>query len=105
MASCSAVVGGELCRLLQRPLLGLNIFVIGNQLPVDVLHLVDGVENLLAECGVGDAPVVLGFNDEAAIDPRPKAVQQMLRQSRLKGGLQKRAVDIESVVRCNAANY
>ena len=65
--------------MLQRALLRLHVLIIGDQLPIDVLDLVDGVENLLAEGGVGDAAVVLGFEDEAAIDPRTKAIQQMLR--------------------------
>ena len=75
-----AVVRGELRRLLQRSLLGLHVFIVGDQLPVDVLDLIDGVEDLLAEGGVGDAPVVFGVDDEAAIDARPKAIEQVLRQ-------------------------
>ena len=67
-----AVVFGELGGLRESALLGLLVLIGADQAPVDVLDLVDGVEQLLAEGGVGDAAIVFGLQDEAALMPVPK---------------------------------
>ena len=72
--------------------LGLLILVGRDETPVDVFHLIDGVEKLLAEGGVGDAAVVLGLQDEAAVHAGAEALQQVLRGLRPEAGGQGRAV-------------
>ncbi len=42
--------------------------------------------------------VVLGFEDEAAIDPRAKTVKKVLGHRRRKAGLQIRTVRVEDTV-------
>ncbi len=80
-----AIVRSQARGLLQSALLRLHIFVVAHQHPVNVLDLVNGVKNLQTKRRIGDAPVVLGFENEAAVDARTKAIQQMLGQRRAKG--------------------
>ena len=81
-----AVVAGQLGALRQGALLGLHILIGLHQPPIDGLHLIDGVENLLAEGGIGDAAIVARLIDVALVDPDAGALQQVLGNRGLESG-------------------
>jgi len=95
-----AVVRGQLAALVERPLLGLDVFIGVHQPPVNVLNLVDGVENLLAEGGVGDAAVVDRLVNKALVDPDAGSLKQVLGQLGLEVGVVLRAETCGRVGRC-----
>ena len=84
ISNCLRLSASQLAALLQSALLGLHVLVGLHQPPVDGLHLVDGVENLLAEGRVGDAAVVERLIDEALVDPDARALQEVLGNGALK---------------------
>ena len=73
-----AIVRGERGGLVEGALFGLLVFVGADQGPVDGFDLGDGVDDLLAEGGVGDAAVVDGFEDEALVELGTEALEQVL---------------------------
>jgi len=92
------VVSLEARGLIESALFGLHVLIGADEAPIDVLHLVDGVEELLAEDGVGDTAVVLRLDNEAAVDAGAKALQKMLGEGEVEGGLQLRAEKTKKTV-------
>ncbi len=80
ISSCFRLSAANLVALLQRAFLGLHIFVGLYQSPIDGLHLVDRVEDLLPESGVGDAAIIERLVHEALVDPDTCTLQQVLRK-------------------------
>ena len=96
------VVFFEAGGLVEGVLPGLDVLIGADQAPVDVLYLVDGVEKLLAEDGVGNAAVVFRLDDEAAVDAGAKALQQMLGEREIEGGGEGRAEEGKRIVGCGS---
>ena len=84
--------------LIESALFGLDIFICADQAPVDVLHLIDGVEKLLAEYGVGDTAIVPRLDDEAAVDAGAKPLQKMLGKGEIEAGRKLRAEKTKQTV-------
>ncbi len=73
-----AIFDCHLAALLERALLGLHVLIRVHQTPVNVLYLVDGVKNLLAKSGVGDAAIVDRLIVVALVYPDAGSQQQVL---------------------------
>jgi len=71
-------IGTEFGALFERTFLRLHILVSAHDDPVNILHLIHGRENLLPECGVGDAAIENGFINEAVVDPDSRTLEQVL---------------------------
>ena len=59
-----------------------------DEIPVHVLDLIDGGDNLQAESHVGKFAVVFGDADEASVGRKSKTLQKMLSHSGLEAGVQ-----------------
>ena len=86
------VVFQQLAALFNGVLLGLHILVGLDQPPVNVLDLINGVENLLAEGGVRDAAVIHSLVNKSLVHPYARTLQQMLSNCCFEGRLQIRFV-------------
>ena len=85
------VIGKRLLSKSQGFRLNPYIFISEHQVPVNILDLIDCRYGLQAKGHVGNFAVVSSDTNKAPIGCKPEALKQMLRDSRTKSGIQKRA--------------
>src|SRR5579872_6042952 len=82
----------------QRFLLHANILVSVDKIPVHVLDLVYGRDDLQAKRDIGNLAVVLGDSDESRIGKKSKTLQQVLRKAKLEGRTELRSEQARWIV-------
>ena len=71
-----------------RLIIDLGLLVCADQIPINVLNLGDGRDDLVFETNVGDLLIVAGYAQVAEVRTKPEAGQQLLLNLKPEGGIQ-----------------